>query len=123
MQICIVIPMRDPLSLTRELRRQLAHHLCAIIDGWPQNEACVFVRLSQSDISRLRAGAAHRFTADRLLRAIAHSGHHVSIEIHAIQRRIKQTPTITVRRYDRYGRELFTAAGPDSASQPTAQNR
>lgn len=106
MQICIVTPMRDPLRFTRELRRQLGCHLCAIIDGWPQNEACVFVRLSQPDISRLRAGAAHRFTADRLLRGIAHSGHHVSIAIRAMQRRIKETPTITVLRYDRYGRLL-----------------
>lgn len=98
--------MDDPLCFTRELRRQLGRHLCAIVDGWPQNEACVLVRLSQPDISRLRAGAAHRFTADRLLRAIAHSGHHLSIEIHAMQRRITHTPTITVRRYDRYGRLL-----------------
>ena len=106
MQICIVTSMRDPLSLTRELRSQLGRHLCAIIDGWPQNEACVLVRLSQPDISRLRAGAAHRFTADRLLRAIAHSGYHVSIAIHPMQRRFKQTPTVTVLRYDRYGRPL-----------------
>jgi predicted XRE-type DNA-binding protein len=104
MQICIMRPMRDPLTFTRELRRQLGRHVCAIIEGWPQNEACVFVRLSQPDVSRLRAGAAHRFTADRLLRAIADSGHHVSIAIHAMQRRFKETPTITVLRYDRYGR-------------------
>ena len=106
MQICIVTPVNDPLTFSRELRRQLGRHVCAIIDGWPQNEACVFVRLSQPDISRLRAGASHRFTADRLLRAIAHSGHHVSIAIHAMQRRIKETPTITVQRFDRYGRTL-----------------
>jgi len=42
--------------------------------------------------------------ADRLLRAIAHSGHHITISIHAMQRRFKETPTITVLRYDRYGR-------------------
>lgn len=106
MQICIVTPVKDPLTFSRELRRQLGRHVCAIIDGWPQNEACVFVRLSQPDISRLRAGASHRFTADRLLGAIAHSGHHVSITIHAMQRRIKETPTITVQRFDRYGRLL-----------------
>ena len=97
MQICIV-------SFTHELRLQLARHVCAIIGGWPQNEACVLVRLSQPDISRLRAGDAQRFTADRLLRAIAHSGHHVSISIRAMQKRFKETPTITVLRYDRYGR-------------------
>ena len=104
MQICIVMPARDPHTFSRDLRRQLGRHVCAIIDGWPQNEATVFVGLSQPDISRLRAGAAHRFTADRLLRAIAYSGHHVSITIHAMQRRIKETPTVTVLRYDRYGR-------------------
>lgn len=97
MQICI-------MSFTNDLRLQLARHVCAIIHGWPQNEATVFVRLSQPDISRLRAGAAHRFTADRLLRAIAHSGHHVTISIHAMQKRFKESPTITVLRYDRYGR-------------------
>jgi predicted XRE-type DNA-binding protein len=97
MQICIV-------SFTHELRLQLARHVCAIVRGWPQNEACVLVRLSQPDISRLRAGDAQRFTADRLLRAIAHSGHHVSISISAMQKRFKETPTITVLRYDRYGR-------------------
>jgi predicted XRE-type DNA-binding protein len=97
MQICIV-------TFTQELRLQLARHVCAIIDGWPQNEACVFVRLSQPDISRLRAGDAQRFTADRLLRAIAHSGHHVSISIRVMQKRLKETPSITVARHDRYGR-------------------
>jgi predicted XRE-type DNA-binding protein len=92
------------MTFTQDLRLQLARHVCAIIHGWPQNHATVFVQLSQPDISRLRAGAAHRFTTDRLLRAIAHSGHHVSISIHAMQKRFKETPSITVRRYDRYGR-------------------
>ena len=99
MQICIV-------SFTHELRLQLARHVCEIIRGWPQNEACVLVRLSQPDISRLRAGDAQRFTADRLLRAIARSGNHVSISIHAMQKRFKETPTVTVLRYDRYGRQI-----------------
>ena len=97
MQICIV-------SFTHDLRLQLARHVCEIVSGWPQNEACVLVGLSQSDISRLRAGDAQRFTADRLLRAIARSGHHVSISISAMQKRFKEAPTITVLRYDRYGR-------------------
>jgi predicted XRE-type DNA-binding protein len=92
------------MSFTKDLRLQLARHVCAIIHDWPQNEAAVFVRLSQPDISRLRSGDGHRFTADRLLRAIAHSGHHVSISIRAMQKRLKETPTITVLRYDRYGR-------------------
>jgi predicted XRE-type DNA-binding protein len=97
MQICIV-------TFTHDLRLELARHVRAIVQGWPQNEACVLVRLSQPDISRLRAGDAQRFTADRLLGAIAHSGHHVSISIHAMQKRFKETPTLTVLRYDRYGR-------------------
>ena len=92
------------MTFTHNLRLELARHVCAIIHGWPQNEAGVFVRLTQPDISRLRAGAAQRFTADRLLGAIAYSGHHISISIHAMQKRFKETPTITVLRYDRYGR-------------------
>jgi predicted XRE-type DNA-binding protein len=92
------------MTFIEDLRLQLGRHVCAIVHGWPQDEACVFVKLSQSDISRLRAGAAHRFTADRLLRAIAHSGHHISISIRAMQKRFKETPTISVLRYDRYGR-------------------
>jgi predicted XRE-type DNA-binding protein len=92
------------MTFTQDLRLQLARHVCALIHGWPQNEATVFVQLSQPDISRLRAGAAQRFTADRLLRAIAHSGHHIRISIVAMQKRFKETPTITVLRYDRYGR-------------------
>jgi predicted XRE-type DNA-binding protein len=94
------------MTFTQDLRLQLARHVCAIVHGWPQAEAAVIVRLSQPDICRLRAGAAHRFTADRLLRAIAHSGHHISISIHAMQKRFKETPSITVLRYDRYGRLL-----------------
>jgi predicted XRE-type DNA-binding protein len=99
MQICIV-------TFTEDLRLQLARHVCAIVRGWPQNEACVRVRLSQPDISRLRAGDAQRFTADRLLRAIAQSGHHISISIRAMQKRFKETPSVTVVRYDRYGRVI-----------------
>ena len=101
MQICIV-------TFSHDLRLQLTRHVCAIIHGWPQNEACAFVRLTQPDISRLRAGAVQRFTADRLLGAIAHSGHHISISIRAMQKRFKETPTITVLRYDRYGRLVGT---------------
>ena len=97
------------MPFTHNLRLELARHVCAIIHGWPQNEACVLVRLSQPDISRLRAGEAQRFTADRLLDAIAHSGHHVSISIHAMQKRFKEKPTITVLRYDRYGRLVGVA--------------
>jgi predicted XRE-type DNA-binding protein len=97
MQICIV-------TFTHNFRLELARHVCAIVHGWPQNEACVLVRLTQPDISRLRAGDAQRFTADRLLGAIAHFGHHISISIRAMQKRFKETPTVTVLRYDRYGR-------------------
>ena len=95
-------------NFTADLRHQLAQHVCAIIEGYPQNWATSFVNLSQSNISRLRAGQSHRVTADRLLRSVAHAGYHVTISFLEMRQRIKETPTITVLRYDRNGHLIET---------------
>ena len=95
-------------NFTFDLRHQLGLHVCAIIECWPQNWATVHINLSQPTISRLRAGQCYRFTADRLLRAIARGGYHVTISLLEMQQRVKERPTVTVLRYDRYGRLVET---------------
>jgi hypothetical protein len=51
MQICIVMPARDPHVFTRDLRRELGRHVCAIISRGCAGAAH---RLRCSDASRKR---------------------------------------------------------------------
>jgi predicted XRE-type DNA-binding protein len=95
------------MSLDPELKRQLARELCAIINGWSQVAAAGLLRLRQPHISRLRRGHTAGFSVSRLLRLIADEGYNIEIHLRVIPRRFelpRKLPTVSIIRYDRFGR-------------------
>lgn len=105
-------------SLIRELKALLVAELCAIVEGWDQYSAAAMLGLHQPQISALRHGRTSGFSIDRLLRLIARSGYDVEVNLRAMPRRFgnpKPQPTLTVQRFDRYGRVV---ARPESAPGP-----
>jgi predicted XRE-type DNA-binding protein len=96
-------------ALEVQLKRELAQHLCGILDGWTQAQITGLTPLTQAEVSALRRGRTYRFSVGRLLRVIARQ--HYDIELHL--RRIRQPfkrprrgPSVTVMRYDRFGRQV-----------------
>ena len=89
-----------------ELKMLLMRELCAILDGWSQVEAAASMDLHQSELSRLRRGAASRFSISRLIRLIADRGYNIELRVSAMQKRFgspRPMPTVSVVRFDRYG--------------------
>lgn len=105
----------QPLSycdvhVDEQLKRELGRHLCAIVDGYSQGEAAALLLLSQSAISALRRGDLRGSPSlSRLLRVIASQRYSVEVHFKYIAspiKRPKSEPTLTVVRYDFYGRPV-----------------
>jgi len=95
------------MRIDEELKHRLAEELCAIMDGWTQIQAASLLHISQSHVSRLRRGKLAEFSAGRLLRLIASQGYNVDVALRVIPNRFakpRPLPTLSVLRYDRFGR-------------------
>jgi predicted XRE-type DNA-binding protein len=95
--------------MEQELKLQLARELRAIMDGWSQVRAAGTLNLRQQDVSRIWRDDLAGFSVGRLLRIIAERFYHIEIHLRAIPRPFAQPrefPTVTIFRYDRYGRLL-----------------
>ena len=94
-------------GMKQELKELLARELCAMIEGWTQDDAASVMGLHQSQLSRIRNGKLEGFSASRLISLIAARGYNVEIHLKPIPRRLAQPypkPSVAVVRYDRYGR-------------------
>jgi len=98
------------VHIDEQLKRELGRHLCAIVDGYTQCEAAALLFLSQSTISAIRRGDLRGGPSlARLLRVIAKQRYSVEVHFKYIEPRIlrpKIEPTLTVVRYDRFGRPI-----------------
>ena len=84
--------------------------MVAIVDGYSQGEAAALLFLSQSAISALRRGDVRGGPSmSRLLRVIARQRYSVEVHLKYIEWRIqrpKLEATLSVVRYDRFGRPV-----------------
>jgi hypothetical protein len=99
-----------PESIDKRFKRALAEQLCAMLEGWNQVEGGAWVGLRQPAVSALRNGEYEHISIARLLRCIAEQRHY-NLELHLrpIDRPFaqpKKYPTVTVIRYDRFGRPV-----------------
>ena len=62
----------DPIPA---FKRQLSVELQRSMNGWDTPELCYFMRLSQPDVARLRAGKLERFSVERLIRLLGIRSH------------------------------------------------
>ena len=96
-----------------QLKQGIARELNAVIAGWNQHEAAALVRISQARISNLRRKRLYGLSATRLLRLMASQGYNVEVHLKPMERRFarpRPQPTITVIRYDRFGRAITSEA-------------
>lgn len=97
------------MRIDEELKRQLAHHFCAIVDCFDQANVAAWHGITQAEVSALRRGSTFRFSAGRLLRLIAQRHFDIHVQLRQIPRpyaRPRRVPELTVERYDRYGRRV-----------------
>lgn len=96
------------MRVDQQIKVQLAHELCAIIDGWTLTEAATWMALHPSHISRLRHGKLEGFSIARLLRLIASHDYEVELTLRPLKRPVlpRFRPKATVTRYDRFDRPI-----------------
>ena len=102
----------DPADIEQQLKRLLAAQVCVIMHGCPQVESAYRLKISQSDFSRIKRRKLHAYSASRLIRLIASQGYHVDIRLRQLKTRFgpdRETPTVTVTRYDRNDRVVTDA--------------
>jgi predicted XRE-type DNA-binding protein len=98
-------------DIQRDLQRQLARELCAILDGWKGIEIVNRFGIPPARVSELRHGNLARFSIGRLAHLIARTGYDIEITIRPTPP-AKPSPrlhTATVVRYDRFGRPAGSA--------------
>jgi predicted XRE-type DNA-binding protein len=97
-------------DIQRDLQRQLARELCAILDGWKRIEIVDRFGIRPERVSELRHGNLARFSIGRLVHLIAETGYDIEIAIRPTQpvKLARRPLTATVVRYDRFGRIMPT---------------
>jgi hypothetical protein len=103
-------------EIDKQLKRELGRQLCDMVNGFTQVEAAVYLRLPQSAISMLRRGLVpNGLSMSRLFRVIAAQGYNVEVHFKFIHGRFappRKIPTLTVVRYDRFGRQVVLDSQP-----------
>ena len=98
------------------LKELLAAELCAMMEGWDQYHVASLLGLHQPQVSALRHGRTAGFSTDRLVRLLGRIGYNVEITLREMPRRFGNPPiepTVTVQRFNRYGRLIERPApGP-----------
>lgn len=95
------------MRIDLRLKELLVRELCAILDGWDQSAGSSRVGITQQDLSTLRLGRSKGFSVGRLLRLISREHYHVEVHLRRIPRpyaKPHESPSVAVKRYDRWGR-------------------
>jgi predicted XRE-type DNA-binding protein len=97
------------MRVDHELKRQLVRHVCALAHGWNQIWGAAYLKITQPQLSALRRGRADGFSVGRLLRVIADRHYDIEVHLKPMPRPYsdsRRKPTVTVVRYDRFGRRV-----------------
>ena len=88
------------------VKEQLAAELIGMFEDWTQVHISAALHLPQGDVSLLRRGRLSGFSVARLLRCFAWRGYNVEVRLVEATNRRTSWPTVTVTRFDRFGREV-----------------
>jgi hypothetical protein len=94
------------MQIDEQLKQQLGHELCALLDGMTLTEILMRWRIMPSRMSELRNGKPVALSLVALLRILARMDYDIELTLRPRQPVARPRPPASARvvRYDRYGK-------------------